>query len=89
MRPGANTRYLLIVRGKRIQQRLLVAFFGVVVAVLVPAAAMLDSWIGDSVRDIERDSLTREARTLAGELGRVAARRRGRLGRRTCSRRRG
>jgi two-component system, OmpR family, phosphate regulon sensor histidine kinase PhoR len=71
LRPGANTRYLLIVRGKRIQQRLLVAFLGVVVAVLVPAAAMLDSWIGDSVRDIERDSLTREARTMAGELARA------------------
>ena len=58
-------------RGKRIQQRLLVAFLGVVVAVLVPAAAMLDSWIGDSVRDIERDSLTREAHTVAGELARA------------------
>ncbi|HXU71862.1 MAG TPA: ATP-binding protein [Polyangia bacterium] len=57
---------------KRIQQRLLVAFLGVVVAVLVPAAAMLDAWIGDSVRDVERESLTREATTLAGELARVA-----------------
>jgi two-component system phosphate regulon sensor histidine kinase PhoR len=59
------------VRGKRIQQRLLIAFLGVVVAVLVPAAAMLDAWIGDSVRELERDSLTREARTLAGELARA------------------
>src|SRR3954462_12228392 len=54
---------------KRIQQRLLVAFVGVVIAVLVPAAIMLDRWIGDSVRDLERDSLTREARSLATELG--------------------
>ena len=59
------------VAAKRIQQRLLLAFLGVVVAVLVPAAAMLDRWIGDSVRDVERDSLTREARALAGELGRA------------------
>jgi two-component system, OmpR family, phosphate regulon sensor histidine kinase PhoR len=59
------------VRGKRIQQRLLVAFLGVVVAVLVPAAIMLDAWIGESVRDAERESLTREARALAGELERT------------------
>ncbi|HEY1584800.1 MAG TPA: HAMP domain-containing protein, partial [Polyangia bacterium] len=56
---------------KRIQQRLLVAFLGVVVAVLVPAAMMLDAWIGESVRDAERASLTREARALAGELART------------------
>jgi two-component system phosphate regulon sensor histidine kinase PhoR len=56
------------VAAKRIQQRLLMAFLGVVVAVLVPAALMLDRWIGDSVREVERDSLTREARALAGEL---------------------
>jgi two-component system, OmpR family, phosphate regulon sensor histidine kinase PhoR len=59
------------VRGKRIQQRLLVAFLGVVVAVIVPAAVMLDAWIGESVREVERDSLTREARALAGELARA------------------
>ncbi len=59
------------VAAKRIQQRLLVAFLGVVVAVLIPAAAMLDSWIGESVRELERDSLSREARTLAAELGRA------------------
>ncbi|MDB4969805.1 MAG: multi-sensor signal transduction histidine kinase [Myxococcales bacterium] len=58
----------MLVAAKRIQQRLLVAFLGVVVAVLVPAAAMLDRWMGDSVRDVERDSLTREARSLAAEL---------------------
>ncbi|MGZ3443844.1 MAG: histidine kinase dimerization/phospho-acceptor domain-containing protein, partial [Polyangia bacterium] len=40
-------------------------------AVLVPAALMLDRWIGDSVRDVERESLTREARALAGELARA------------------
>ncbi|HEY2748360.1 MAG TPA: ATP-binding protein [Polyangia bacterium] len=56
---------------KRIQQRLLMAFLGVVVAVLIPAAVMLDSWIGESVRELERDSLTREARTLAAELARA------------------
>ena len=56
---------------KRIQRRLLVAFLGIVVAVLAPAAIMLDSWIGDSVRALERESLTREARVLASELGRV------------------
>ena len=55
---------------KRIQHRLLIAFLGVVVAVLVPAAMMLDAWIGESVRDAERASLTREARALAGELAR-------------------
>ncbi len=58
-------------QANRIQRRLLVAFLGVVVAVLVPAAVMLDSWIGDSVRDVERDSLEREARALAGELSRA------------------
>ena len=58
-------------RGKRIQRRLLVAFLVVVVAVLVPAAVMLDSWIGDSVRDLVRDSLEREARALAGALARA------------------
>ena len=58
-------------RPNRIQRRLLVAFLGVVVAVLVPAAVMLDSWIGDSVRDLERESLVREARALAGELARA------------------
>jgi two-component system, OmpR family, phosphate regulon sensor histidine kinase PhoR len=56
---------------KRIQQRLLFAFVGIVVAVLLPAAIMLDRWIGDSVRELERDSLTREARSLAAELARV------------------
>ncbi|HEX6839091.1 MAG TPA: hypothetical protein VF334_21075, partial [Polyangia bacterium] len=58
-------------RANRIQRRLLVAFLGVVVAVLVPAAVMLDSWIGDSVRELERESLTREARALAGQLARA------------------
>jgi two-component system phosphate regulon sensor histidine kinase PhoR len=71
LRLRAKTRYLIEVRGKRIQQRLLAAFLGVVVAALVPAALMLDRWIGDSVRDVERESLTREARTLAGELARA------------------
>ena len=52
----------------RIQQRLLIAFLGVVVAVLLPAAFMLDSWIGDGVRDLVRESLTREAEAMAGEL---------------------
>ncbi|HEX9103735.1 MAG TPA: ATP-binding protein, partial [Polyangia bacterium] len=33
--------------------------------------AMLDSWIGESVRDLERDSLVREARALAGALARA------------------
>ena len=55
----------------RIQRRLLVAFLGVVIAVLVPAAIMLDSWIGDGVRDLERDALVREARALAGQLARA------------------
>src|SRR4051794_26645053 len=32
---------------------------------------MLDRWIGDSVRDVERDSLAREAHTLASELSRA------------------
>ena len=71
MHPRAKPRYLDEVPGKRIQQRLLIAFLGVVVAVLVPAAVMLDSWIGESVRDVERDSLTREARAFAGELARA------------------
>ena len=47
------------------------AFLGVVVAVLVPAAIMLDSWIGESVREVERDSLVREARALAAQLERA------------------
>ncbi|HWE31223.1 MAG TPA: ATP-binding protein, partial [Polyangia bacterium] len=55
----------------RIQQRLLIAFLGVVVAVLLPAAFMLDSWIGDGVRDLVRESLTREAEAMAGELQRA------------------
>jgi len=59
------------VRANRIQRRLLVAFLGVVVAVLVPAAVMLDAWIGDSVRELERESLAREARALAGQLARA------------------
>ena len=49
----------------------MLAFLGVVVAVLLPAAVMLDRWIGDSVRELERDSLFREARALASELGRM------------------
>jgi two-component system phosphate regulon sensor histidine kinase PhoR len=57
---------------KRIQQRLMLAFVGVVVAALLPAASMLDRWIGDSVRELVRQSLSREARVLAGELGRLA-----------------
>src|SRR4051812_40276504 len=32
---------------------------------------MLDRWIGDSARDVERDSLAREAHTLAAELARA------------------
>src|SRR5579864_5652792 len=44
------------------------AFVGVVVAVLIPAAMMLNGWIGDSVRDLERESLTREAKALASAL---------------------
>jgi two-component system phosphate regulon sensor histidine kinase PhoR len=56
------------VPAKRIQRRLLMAFLGVVVAVLVPAALMLQQWIGESVRDLQRDSLTREARALATAL---------------------
>jgi len=71
--PGQSGVTSYAVRGKRIQQRLLVAFLGVVVAVLVPAAMMLDAWIGESVRDVVRDSLTREARGLAGELERATA----------------
>lgn len=59
-------RYDISVTGKRIQRRLNLAFLGVVVATLVPAAIMLDRWIGDSVRDLEREALTREARALAG-----------------------
>jgi two-component system phosphate regulon sensor histidine kinase PhoR len=55
---------------KRIQQRLQMAFIGVVVAVLIPAAMMLNGWIGDSVRDLERESLTREAKALASALER-------------------
>jgi two-component system phosphate regulon sensor histidine kinase PhoR len=56
------------VGAKRIQQRLLLAFLGVVIAVLLPAASMLDSWLGDGVRELVRESLTREARVLASEL---------------------
>jgi two-component system phosphate regulon sensor histidine kinase PhoR len=56
---------------KRIQQRLMLAFVGVVVAALLPAASMLDRWIGDSVRELSRQSLSREARVLAGELARL------------------
>ncbi|HEX4459106.1 MAG TPA: histidine kinase dimerization/phospho-acceptor domain-containing protein, partial [Polyangia bacterium] len=40
-------------------------------AVLLPAAFMLDSWIGDGVRDLVRESLTREAEAMAGELQRA------------------
>jgi hypothetical protein len=68
------------VAAKRIQHRLLVAFLGVVVAVLVPAAIMLDAWIGESVRDAERESMTREARALAGAA--IARRQRARHRRR-------
>ena len=59
------------VASTRIQQRLLIAFLGVVVAVLLPAAFMLDSWIGDGVRDLVREPLTREAEAMAGELQRA------------------
>jgi two-component system phosphate regulon sensor histidine kinase PhoR len=59
------------VASTRIQQRLLIAFLGVVVAVLLPAAFMLDSWIGDGVRDLVRESLTREAQAMSGELERT------------------
>jgi two-component system phosphate regulon sensor histidine kinase PhoR len=58
------------VGAKRIQQRLMLAFVGVVVAALLPAASMLDRWIGDSARELVRQSLSREARVLAGELSR-------------------
>jgi two-component system phosphate regulon sensor histidine kinase PhoR len=49
----------------RIQQRLLMAFLVVVVAALLPAAFMLDRWIGDGMRDVVRESLTREAQLVA------------------------
>jgi two-component system, OmpR family, phosphate regulon sensor histidine kinase PhoR len=52
----------------RIQQRLLMAFLGVVVAALIPAAFMLDRWIGDGVSDLVRESLTREAQSLANAI---------------------
>jgi two-component system phosphate regulon sensor histidine kinase PhoR len=47
------------------------AFLGVVVAALLPAAFMLDRWIGDGVRDLVRDSLMREAQALAAALERA------------------
>jgi two-component system, OmpR family, phosphate regulon sensor histidine kinase PhoR len=59
------------VGAKRIQQRLMLAFVGVVVAALVPAASMLDRWIGDSMREAVRQSLEREAQLLGALIERA------------------
>jgi two-component system phosphate regulon sensor histidine kinase PhoR len=59
---------MVAVAQTRIQQRLLIAFLVVVVAALLPAAFMLERWIGDGMRDVIRESLTREAQMLAGTL---------------------
>jgi two-component system phosphate regulon sensor histidine kinase PhoR len=58
------------VAGRRIEQRLLLAFVGAVVGVLLPAVILLHRWLGDDVRDLIRESLTREVTVLAAELDR-------------------
>jgi two-component system phosphate regulon sensor histidine kinase PhoR len=58
------------VGGRRIEQRLLLAFVGAVVGVLLPAVILLHRWLGDDVRDLIRESVTREATVLASELDR-------------------
>jgi len=60
------------VAGRRIEQRLLLAFVGTVVGVLLPAAILLHRWLGDDVRDLIRESTLREATVLASELQRAA-----------------
>src|SRR4051795_8715158 len=56
---------------RRIEQRLLLALIGVVVAVLLPAVILLDRWLGDDVQAMVRESLNREAVVLAAELDRA------------------
>jgi two-component system phosphate regulon sensor histidine kinase PhoR len=59
------------VGGRRIEQRLLLAFVGTVIFVLLPAAILLHRWLGNDVRDLIRESLTREATVLSAELTRT------------------
>src|SRR3954471_14710482 len=52
-----------------IQQRLLTAFLVVVVVALLPAAFMLERWIGDGMAELVRESLTRDAQLVAARFG--------------------
>jgi two-component system phosphate regulon sensor histidine kinase PhoR len=55
----------------RIQQRLFAAFLLLLACVTVPAAILLDHWLGSDVQELVRASLTREALAMADGLARA------------------
>jgi two-component system phosphate regulon sensor histidine kinase PhoR len=57
--------------GRRIQWRLFAAFLALAIGVTLPAAILLERWLGAEVRGLVRGSLAREAKVLAAELERA------------------
>src|SRR5258707_8686542 len=57
--------------GRRIQWRLFAALLALLVGVMLPAALLLDRWLGADVHALIRGSLFREAYVLAAELDRA------------------